>query len=135
MKAHILKYTFLGLIFCFAGGMGYFLGFRNAMNEVARNYSTGALMFFTGIHERLSSGEVESAKTIAAGGAGCQILAIDNIEHYPLILQFWSMFPYQGMPDTEAIKKRELDRAFAHFSKHPEALTPEAMTYLSGTNE
>jgi len=130
MKARILKITTLFAIFALALGGGYFLGHRNATNEAVRSNSAGILMFFTGIHQKLAEGDIESAKHIAVGGASCQILAIDNMERYPLLHQFWSMFPYKGMPDTKAMTERNLDQSYAHFSKDSNALMPEAMTYL-----
>ena len=135
MNTRILKNTFLvflAVIFC---AVSYFLGHRNATNEVARNYSSGALMFFTGIHENLVAGNWDGAKRIAACGDDCQILAIDNVERYPLVLQFWSMFPYGGMSDTKAMRDRELTKALNHFSKHPETLSADAMAYLNKKTE
>lgn len=113
-----------------AMGSGYFLGFRNATHDAVRNNSVGLLPFFIGIHERLVEGDIESAKHISASCAAMQILAIDNSERYPLILEFWSMFPYKGMPDFEAMKDRNLDRAYDYFSKEPKVLMPDAMAYL-----
>jgi len=130
MKANILKCAFLFAVICLAGGMGYFLGFKRAGSEVARNYSAGSLMFFTAIHKSLEEGDYVEAKRFASAGASCQILAIDNIDRYPLSLHFWSIFPYPEMPDMKAQTKKQLERARVHFSKYPSELMPEAISYL-----
>lgn len=133
MKARILRYTLLAAIITLAGGMGYFLGYKRATCESVRNECTAALMFFTGIHDRLEQSNYEDAKQIAVTAANCQILAIENVDRSPLLLYFCSMFPYRGMPDTKAITRRELDRARTYFSQYPNTLTPTAMAYLEAT--
>jgi hypothetical protein len=130
MKTRILQMIVLLAVIGLAMGSGYFFGFRNATHDAVRNNSAALLPFFIGIHELLVEGDIESAKHISAGCAEIQILAIDNIERYPLILEFWSMFPYKGMPDFGAMKDRNLGRAYEYFSTQPKMLTPEAMAYL-----
>ena len=130
MKTRILQMIALLAVIGLAMGSGYFLGFRNATHGAVRNNSVDLLQFFIGIHERLMEGDIESAKHLSASCAAMQILAIDSSERYPLILDFWSMFPYKGKPDFQAMKDRNLDRAYDYFSKGPNVLMPEAMAYL-----
>lgn len=133
MKARIRRYTFLAAIIVLAGGTGYFLGYKRAKCETVRSECSDALMFFTGIHERLEQSNYEEAKEIAVTAANCQILAIETVDRSPLLLYFLSMFPHRGMSDMKAATRRELDRARTHFSQYPNTLTPIAMDYLEAT--
>lgn len=135
MKTRILRYPLLAAFIFLASGTGYFLGYKRAKCETVRSECTAALMFFTGIHEHLENSNYEEAKRITAAAASCQILAIDHINRYPLLLHFWSMFPYRGMPDMKAATRRQLDRARDHFSKYPTALMPTAMACLEATKD
>lgn len=60
------------------------------------------------------------------------LMSIENEEKYSLLFMYWSLIPWTAQTNVSAISAHHLNQAFSHFSKHPTALMPEAMTYLEG---
>lgn len=113
-----------------SGFVGYFLGFRNGAALVGRNAHATSAMILSAIYQRIGEGDYDSAKSMAASFADGEILMCQAIETEPLLLQFWSMFPFARPYNEAKIRQHYLHQAFTHFSQHPDALAPEAMAYL-----
>ena len=133
-RTRTLRYSCLGatclLLVAASGLLGYFLGFRNGEMLVARNSHATSAMILSAIHQRIEEGDPDAAKSIASSFATCEIRAYQATETESLAVTFWSMLPFTAPFDQAKVRQNYLHQAFTHFSRHPDALSPEAMSYL-----
>jgi len=113
-----------------AGFLGYLLGFRNGETLVARNSHATSAMILSAIHQRLEEADHDAAKSLASSFADCEIRAYQATETESLAMTFWSMLPFAAPLDQTKVRQHYLHQAFTHFSRRPDALSPEAMAYL-----
>ena len=100
------------------------------MSEFVRGQHALDMMLMTSIYRDLESGEIAEAKRHSAKCTSLSILAIKNIENYPIWSAYLEMLPWHKAQKTDYIVKRHLTEAQSFFSQHPNVLLPEASNYL-----
>lgn len=116
----------LALTAVFFSAVGWLLGARYALSDAAAMHNAASLVFFTGIHQALLDGNVDSAKRTTEMAVNAHLGVIETapkIDTSATIRHFLD-FRMRKWP------RKTLLGVYSHFEKQPGSLSPEAMSFL-----
>ena len=121
----------LALTAVFFGAVGWLLGARHALSDAAAMHNAASLVFFTGIHQALLDGNVDSAKRTTEMAVSAHLGVIENAPRIG-VTETINHFFASGMKDWPS---HTLLGVYSHFGKQPDSLTSEAMRFLKSNAE
>ncbi len=126
----MIRIVIFSAIALLCGAFVWLLGARYALCKATATHNGASLVFFTGIHQALLDDNVPSAKRTTELAVGAHLAVIENARKITVAETVRHLLtPGSYMNPTPTLRG-----VYRHFAKQPDALTPEAMSFLE-TNE